>query len=98
MMRAHIHMYELVARDFPGRASGIVRRELARWHAKNGIGRLRTGGFEAIVEIAGALARAPFVAGRLIAASLYRTLVSRRPPAGHSSIGMPFIALSPDSD
>jgi glycosyltransferase involved in cell wall biosynthesis len=34
MIRSHIQMYEIVRRDFPGRESRTVERELARWRGQ----------------------------------------------------------------
>ena len=34
MIRSHIQMYEIVSRDFPGRESRTVEREIARWRGQ----------------------------------------------------------------
>jgi glycosyltransferase involved in cell wall biosynthesis len=37
MIRAHMHMYEILQREFPGRESRAVAGELARWRARHAL-------------------------------------------------------------
>jgi glycosyltransferase involved in cell wall biosynthesis len=96
MMRAHIHMYEIIRRDFPRREARSVRRELARWHARQGIAQLGKRPVSGLGEIAGALVRAPLIAGRTIAVSFLDALRTPRRLDAHYSVGKPFLSLSPD--
>ena len=93
MIRAHIHMYRIVEREFPGRETRIVKRELARWRAARALTMLRGQSHSrAFVELAGAFVQAPLVAGKTIVS----TLLPRRKPSG----GPPaprFDALPPES-
>ncbi|MEO8455385.1 MAG: glycosyltransferase family 2 protein [Sphingomicrobium sp.] len=71
MIRAHIQMYRIIEREFPGCETRIVRRELARWRAARALTMLRVQPrAHAIAELAGALAQAPLIAGKTIVSSL----------------------------
>src|SRR5207244_7789113 len=60
MARSHIQMYEIIRRDFPGRETRAVERELARWHARHALIRGNWG------ELARAFGKAPLVVGKEI--------------------------------
>ena len=100
MIRAHIHMYRIIQRDFPGHGTRIVRRELARWRVARALAMLRRQApGNAFAELAGAFAEAPFIAGKTVVSSLVPRpnrsgrpgVVEGRPPAPA------FHSLSPDS-
>ena len=95
MMRSHMHMLEIVRGQVP-RSAPTVRRELARWRARHGVAKFRLSPMSASVEIVGALARAPLVAGKTIASELSRRFRAQRRLDAHPSVGKPFLSLSPD--
>lgn len=63
MIRSHIQMYEIIARDLPGRETRTVKRELARWQAKHAL----IGGRWS--ELARAFSNAPLVVAREVLTS-----------------------------
>jgi glycosyltransferase involved in cell wall biosynthesis len=58
MIRSHIQMYEIVLRDFPGRETRIVERELTRWRVRQALAMRRWLG------AARAFPKAPLVVGK----------------------------------
>jgi len=75
MARAHIRMYEIIRRDFPGRETRTVERELARWHARHALIRRGNGRW---AEIARAFAKAPLVVGKEMLTSYASASASAR--------------------
>lgn len=63
MIRSHVQMYEIVRRDFPGRETRTVERELARWRVRHALTRQ---GRERWRALASALAKAPLVTAKEI--------------------------------
>jgi len=66
MIRSHIQMYEIVRRDFPGRETRIVTRELARWRAKHALARRGR-----LAELARAFTAAPLVTMKEVLTRLF---------------------------
>ena len=99
MIRAHIQMYRISEREFAGRETRIVRRELARWRAAAALTMFREdSSARAFTELAAAFARAPLVTGKAILLSLLpRPVRSRRRRPAEERPAQHFKALSPDS-